>query len=91
MNITAILFFLFVDHFNIMVQYEKWVQRSMPEPFEIYGTWEREYPRELDLRFVENLDKLKVGKISRDFSTFTKYDMLKPTYRRKWVRCYENF
>jgi hypothetical protein len=65
-NIMAIPFFLFIEHFNIMVQYEKWVQRSMPEPFEIHGTKEREYPRELDLRYLEVRDKLRAGKISRE-------------------------
>lgn len=32
-NIAAITFFLALDYFNIMVQYDTWLERGMPEPF----------------------------------------------------------
>jgi hypothetical protein len=34
LNLAAIFFYLFVDHFNIMVQYDRWCHRGMPMPFE---------------------------------------------------------
>lgn len=34
LNIIAILFFLAIDHYNIMVQYDRWLKRGMPAPFE---------------------------------------------------------
>lgn len=65
-NIAAILFFLFIDYFNIMVQYDQWLQRGMPDPFESSKTKKSEYPAELDARFAEVLRKFSAGKISRE-------------------------
>jgi glucan phosphoethanolaminetransferase (alkaline phosphatase superfamily) len=65
-SIVAILFFLFVDRFNIMIQYDDWLHRGMPSPFEPSRIVEREYPRELGVRYLEYSKKLKDGTISRE-------------------------
>jgi hypothetical protein len=33
-NILAVLFFLAADRFNVMINYEKWIDRGMPNTFE---------------------------------------------------------
>ncbi len=36
LNTIAILFFYIVDEYNIMVNYETWIRRGMPEPAHIF-------------------------------------------------------
>lgn len=35
LNVIAVLFFIAIDHLNIMVQYDRWLERGMPVKFEI--------------------------------------------------------
>lgn len=35
LNVIAVLFFITVDQFNIMVQYDRWLERGLPEMFEM--------------------------------------------------------
>lgn len=34
LNLSAASFFYYIDHNNIMVQYDRWIYRGMPEPYE---------------------------------------------------------
>lgn len=34
LNILAIIFFISIDRFNVMVQYDRWLERGMPARFE---------------------------------------------------------
>lgn len=34
LNILAVIFFIGIDRFNIMVQYDRWLERGMPARFE---------------------------------------------------------
>jgi glucan phosphoethanolaminetransferase (alkaline phosphatase superfamily) len=65
-SIAAILFALFIDHFNIMIYRDKWFERGMPGPFEPSVMRKIEYPRELDVRYSEIFGKFSSGKISRE-------------------------
>jgi len=33
-NLSAIGFYLYIDHYNIMLGYDEWLYRGMPEPYE---------------------------------------------------------
>lgn len=35
LNILAIIFFIGIDQLNVMVQYDRWLERGMPDQFEI--------------------------------------------------------
>lgn len=35
LNILAIIFFIGIDQLNVMVQYDRWLERGMPNQFEI--------------------------------------------------------
>ena len=36
LNILAVIFFISIDRYNIMVQYDRWLERGMPDHFEIH-------------------------------------------------------
>jgi hypothetical protein len=63
-NLVAICFYLFVDHFNIMVQYDKWIWRSMPGPFEESRMKESDTPRGAHDRLGEKMAAHLDGKIT---------------------------
>jgi hypothetical protein len=65
-NLVAICFYLFVDHFNIMVQYDKWIWRSMPGPFEESRMKESDTHRGADNRLGEKMTALGNGEITEE-------------------------
>ncbi|MCL2590251.1 MAG: hypothetical protein FWD67_05045 [Betaproteobacteria bacterium] len=65
-NILAIVFFVSIDHFNIMVQYDEWTRRGMPGRFEKSNIRGSEYPKELEDRVMNLMNALVDGKITRE-------------------------
>ncbi|MDR2092963.1 MAG: hypothetical protein LBP58_06575 [Azoarcus sp.] len=66
MNIAAILFFLFIDHFNIMVYYGDWCERGMPGPFEPSIVKEDPVPPEIHRQAIRDINALEEGKITQE-------------------------
>jgi hypothetical protein len=64
-NILAIIIYLFVDYFNIMVQYDRWCRRGMPDAFEIAHERESDLPSEIQERYFMLMDEVEKGKITR--------------------------
>jgi hypothetical protein len=65
-NLVAICFYLFVDHFNIMVQYDKWTGRGMPGVFEKSRMKESDTHRETLKQLTEKMAAFGDGKITEE-------------------------
>ncbi|MDR2092962.1 MAG: SHOCT domain-containing protein [Azoarcus sp.] len=67
MNIAAILCFLFIDHFNIMVYHGDWFERGMPGPFEpSRAKIDDGVPTEIHTQATRDINALGRGEITRE-------------------------
>jgi len=65
-NLIAIGFAVYIDHFNILVEKGKWLERGMPDPYEKSSKIERDYPGEIDNRLLKSMAALEKGKITQE-------------------------